>query len=115
MAFADASLLKRDFQNLMANAIRYTLHGTVLVGAREAGADGAVECWVSDDGAGIPEELLDHVFDKGEIASASDGGTGLGLAIVLTLTEAHGGKIAVESKEGQGSMFTFSLPAKVRT
>ena len=52
MAFADASLLKRVLQNLMANAINYTPHGTVLVGAREAGADGAVECWVSDDGRG---------------------------------------------------------------
>ncbi len=113
--FADASLLKRVFQNLIANAIKYTPHGAVVVGAREPGADGAVECWVSDDGAGIPEELLGHVFDKGETDSASDGGTGLGLAIVLTLTEAHGGKITVESKEGQGSMFTFSLPARVRT
>ncbi len=115
MVFADASLLKRVFQNLIANAIKYTAHGAVVVGAREAGADAAVECWVSDNGAGIPEALLGNVFDKGETDSASVGGTGLGLAIVQTLTEAHGGKISVESKEGQGSTFRFSLPIKVRT
>ena len=65
VAFADASLLRRVFQNLIANAIMYTPRGEVRIGAEPGAADGAVECWVSDDGAGIPPELLDTVFEKG--------------------------------------------------
>ena len=112
VAYADAGLLRRVFQNLVANAIKYTPRGEVIVGARELGAESAVECWVSDNGAGIPEELLDRVFDKGETDPEKEGGTGLGLAIVKTFIEAHGGTVAVESKEGFGSTFRFSLPTK---
>jgi two-component system, OmpR family, phosphate regulon sensor histidine kinase PhoR len=110
VVFADASLLRRVFQNLVANAIRYTPRGEVSIGARELDAEGVVECWVSDNGAGIPAELLDSVFDKGEADPASEGGTGLGLAIVKTFVEAHGGTVTVESREGLGSTFRFSLP-----
>ena len=106
------SLLRRVFQNLIANAIKYTPRGEVIIGARELGEEGAVECWVSDNGAGIPEELLEKVFDKGETDPENAGGTGLGLAIVKTFTEAHGGQVTVESKEGVGSTFRFSLPTK---
>ncbi len=112
VVYADASLLRRVFQNLIANAIKYTPRGEIVIGARELGAEGAVECWVSDNGAGIPEELLEKVFDKGETDPENEGGTGLGLAIVKTFTEAHGGKVTVESKEGVGSTFRFSLPTK---
>jgi two-component system, OmpR family, phosphate regulon sensor histidine kinase PhoR len=112
VVYADASLLRRVFQNLIANAIRYTPRGEVIIGARELGAEAAVECSVRDNGAGIPEELLEKVFDKGEADPEIAGGTGLGLAIVKTFTEAHGGTVAVESKEGVGSTFLFSLPLK---
>ena len=112
VVYADASLLRRVFQNLIANAIKYTPRGEVVIGARELGAEGAVECWVSDNGAGIPEELLEKVFDKGETDPENEGGTGLGLAIVKTFTEAHGGQVTVESKEGVGSTFRFSLPPR---
>jgi signal transduction histidine kinase len=112
VVYADASLLRRVFQNLIANAIRYTPRGEILIGARELSAEGAVECWVSDNGAGIPEELLKKVFDKGETDPENAGRTGLGLAIVKTFTEVHGGKVTVESKEGVGSTFRFSLPTK---
>lgn len=115
VVFADASLLKRVFQNLIANAIRYTPRGAVVIGAKELAADGVVECWVTDNGAGIPEELVGKVFDKGETDSEDVGGMGLGLAIVQTFTEAHGGKVTVETKEGEGSTFRFSLPIKART
>ena len=112
VVYADASLLRRVFQNLIANSIKYTPRGDVIVGAMELGAEGAVECWVSDNGAGIPAELLEKVFDKGESDPENAGGTGLGLAIVKTFTEAHGGQVTVESKQGVGSMFRFSLPTK---
>ena len=112
VVYADASLLRRVFQNLIANSIKYTPRGDVIVGAMELGAEGTVECWVSDNGAGIHAELLEKVFDKGESDPENAGGTGLGLAIVKTFTEAHGGQVTVESKQGVGSTFWFSLPTK---
>jgi two-component system, OmpR family, phosphate regulon sensor histidine kinase PhoR len=115
VVYADAGLLRRIFQNLIGNAIKYTPRGEVVIGAGELDAEGAVVCWVRDDGQGIPEELLHKIFDKGETDPESAGGTGLGLAIVKTFTEAHGGKVTVESKEGVGSMFRFSLPTRAST
>lgn len=112
VVYADASLLRRVIQNLIGNAIKYTPRGEVVIGARELGAEGAVECWVGDNGAGIPENLIERIFDKGETDPEAAGGTGLGLAIVKTFTEAHGGKVTVESKKGLGSTFRFSLPSK---
>jgi signal transduction histidine kinase len=112
LIYADASLLRRIFQNLIANAITYTPRGEVVIGARLLHAEEAVECWVTDNGAGIPEALLDHVFDKGESDPDVDGGTGLGLAIVKTFTEAHGGTVTVQSQQGLGSTFRIWLPTK---
>ena len=110
--YADAGLLRRVFQNLIANAIRYTTGGEVVIGARESGAEGAVECTVSDNGAGIPQERLARVFDKSETDPGKEDGSGLGLAIVKTFVEAHDGKVSVESREGQGSTFRFTLPPR---
>ncbi len=110
--YADASLLRRLFQNLIANAIKYTPRGEIVIGARELGAEGVIECSVSDNGAGISEEFLGKVFEKGETDSDSETGMGLGLTIVKTIAEAHGGKVTVESKEGLGSTFLVSLPAR---
>lgn len=112
VVYADASLLRRVFQNLIGNAIKYTPRGEVRIGARELDVEGAVECWVGDNGAGIPDDLLERIFDKGETDPAIAGGTGLGLAIVKTFTEAHGGRVTIESKEGVGSTFRFSLPTR---
>jgi two-component system phosphate regulon sensor histidine kinase PhoR len=114
IAYADASLLRRVFQNLIANAIKYTPRGEIVIGARETGTDGAVECWVSDNGAGIPEDRLEIIFDKLETDPEREGGTGLGLTIVKTFVEAHGGTVTVESKEGVGSTFRFTLPGKAK-
>ena len=110
VVYADASLLRRIFQNLIANAIKYTPRGGILIGARVGGEQGIVECWVSDNGAGIPPHLVEKIFDKGETDPNSEIGMGLGLAIVKTFIEAHGGKVTVESKEGVGSTFRFTLP-----
>jgi two-component system, OmpR family, phosphate regulon sensor histidine kinase PhoR len=112
VVFADASLLRRVVQNLIANAIKYTPHGEVVIGARELRAERAVECWVRDNGAGIAEEALGKVFDKGETDPTKAEGMGLGLAIVKSFIEAHGGTVAVESTVGVGSTFRFALPTK---
>lgn len=108
--FADAGLLRRLLQNLIANAIKYTPGGRIVIGALDLPEDGVVECWVSDNGAGIPREFLEKIFEKGESDPEDAGGTGLGLAIVKTVVEAHGGKVTAESVEGVGSTFRFSLP-----
>jgi two-component system phosphate regulon sensor histidine kinase PhoR len=110
VVYADASLLRRVFQNLIANAINYTPHGQITIAA-SPGTDGAVECSVSDNGSGIPGQLLEKIFDKGTSDKDGDNGSGLGLAIVKSLVEAHGGRIVVESKPGAGSTFLFTLPA----
>ena len=112
MAFADAGLLKRVFQNLLSNAIRYTPGGEIVVAAADAGTEGGMDCWVGDNGAGIPAPMLGNVFVKGESDPNNPEGTGLGLAIVKTFVEAHGGTVSVESTEGKGSTFRFSLPRK---
>lgn len=113
--FADASLVRRIFQNLIANAIRYTPRGTVVIGAVNSGLDGAAECWVTDDGAGIPAAVVEKVFEKFESDPHKDTGWGLGLAIVKTFVEAHGGVITVDSREGDGATFRFTLPADSAT
>lgn len=110
--YADAGLLRRVFQNLIANAIKYTPRGEVVIGARALDGNGGAEAWVTDNGAGIPPDLLARVFDKGETDPGSDGGLGLGLAIVKTFVEAHGGKVTAESTVGAGSTFRLSLPVK---
>jgi len=109
-AYGDASLLRRIFQNLIANAITFTPRGEVEIGAQER-SGGGVECWVRDNGAGIPADRLQSVFEKHETTSPGDAGAGLGLAIVKTFVEAHGGTVSVESTEGVGSTFRFFLPA----
>ena len=110
VVYADAGLLRRILQNLIANAIKYTPGGAVTIGARGLGEGAGVECWVSDTGAGIAKAMLEKVFEKGETDPELEGGIGLGLAVVKTFTEAHGGTVSVHSEEGVGSTFRLSLP-----
>lgn len=112
VVYADASLLRRVFQNLIGNAISYTPRGEIVIGAQQSGDDGAVECFVRDNGAGIPSDRCSTVFDKHETDPDKEGGLGLGLAIVKTFVEAHDGAVSVESTLGVGSTFRFTLPAR---
>ena len=106
---ADAALLRRVLQNLITNSIAYSPRGEITVGARDLGAQECVECWVTDNGAGIPRERVGKVFEPLETDPERDG-IGLGLAIVKTFVEAHDGTVSVESVVGQGSTFRFTLP-----
>lgn len=112
LAYADASLLKRIFQNLIANAIKHTPRGEIVIDAREVADHSGVECTVTDNGTGIEADFIGRVFEKGETDSSDTEGRGLGLAIVKTFIEAHGGTVSVESKSGHGSTFRFFLPAE---
>ncbi len=110
--YADASLFRRVLQNLIANAIDYTPKGEIVIAARIVDSDGGVECWVSDNGAGIPADRLEKVFDKSETDPTKEDGLGLGLAIVKTFMEAHDGTVTIDSEEGVGSTFYLKLPPR---
>lgn len=126
--YADSALLKRVLHNLLSNAIKNTPSGgRVQVSAREVPAGsmsddaalrsrGWVEISVEDTGVGIPREALTSVFERfytaGECGDAGVLGTGLGLAITKDIVEAHGGRIWVESSQGGGTKFKFTIPRK---
>jgi signal transduction histidine kinase len=101
--------------NLVDNAVKYSpAGGTVTVAVRRQ--DDRVEISVADEGIGIPEAEQERIFRKFYRADyagvrAGSGGTGLGLFIVRGLITAMGGRIWVRSREGEGSSFTFELPA----
>ncbi len=110
--YADASLLRRILQNLIANAISYTPNGEIIIGAYLAETGEDVECFVRDNGVGMSQERLAQVFDKHETDTSKPGGLGLGLAIVETFVEAHKGTVTVESELGVGTTFRFTLPGQ---
>lgn len=97
--------------NLIGNAVRFTpQEGQVRVGAERDGE--RVRFSVSDTGVGIDPADLPHVFDRFWQAKRSrEGGAGLGLAIARGIVAAHGGEMWVESEQGSGSTFFFTLPA----
>lgn len=107
--FADAGLLSQVFQNLLGNAFKYASRGRVVVEARQDAS--GVTCIVSDNGAGIPLEMLTKVFDRMATDPEKEG-TGLGLAIVKQIVEAHGGCVNAESIHGSGATFTFTIPSR---
>ena len=109
---ADRRALRSILDNLLSNALRYTpAGGSVVVEATEA-KDG-VQFFVRDTGRGIEAERLSGIFGRfsGGSGEGEAMGTGLGLALVRRLTESLGGQVSVESKPGQGTTFSFTLPA----
>jgi len=105
----DVERLHQVLVNLGANAIRFTPSGgRVVMRVIDAGPE--FELQVEDTGVGIPADALPHIFEAYRQAHRERGGTGLGLSIVRGITEAHGGRVTVESREGKGSRFTVLLP-----
>jgi len=111
--FGDSQKIHQMLVNLLQNAVNYTPEGgKIAVEARKE--EGGIQIEVTDSGIGIPSEDLPRIFerfyrvDKGR--SRELGGTGLGLSIVKHIAEAHGGRVSVESKLGQGSRFKVFLP-----
>lgn len=109
---ADENRVQQILLNLVSNAIKFTDSGKVTITARAV--DDFVYVTVSDTGIGIPKSKAGHIFESFQQADGSIareyGGTGLGLAVSKQLVELHGGKINVQSKQGVGSQFTFTLP-----
>ena len=105
---ADSTRLQRVFVNLISNALKHTKNGTVLIKAEAD--DEAVTVTVKDTGSGISPEDLPHIWERYYKGKHSETGTGLGLFICKFIVESHGGTIGVESEEGKGTAFTFTLP-----
>jgi two-component system phosphate regulon sensor histidine kinase PhoR len=108
----DPARIERAVLNLLHNAIKFTPPGGSVTLAAQRG-DGALVVTVRDTGAGISAADLPRIFERFYKAdqSRASGGTGLGLALVKHAVEAHGGAVHVESEEGHGSCFTFTIPA----
>ncbi|HWC98137.1 MAG TPA: response regulator, partial [Candidatus Sulfopaludibacter sp.] len=116
----DAGRIRQVVTNLMANGVKFTAKGHVLVSVSCDDADlnhATMRITVSDTGIGIPPEKLELLFEKFTQADTSTsrryGGTGLGLAISRQLIELMNGSIRVESELGKGSRFTCTLPLEV--
>lgn len=109
----DRARIQQVLGNLLGNAIKFTKPGGRVV--LEASVEsGAAVLRVRDTGVGIPPERLPLIFDQFWQGDAKDRrGVGLGLAIAKALVQAHGGSIAVESRVGEGSTFSFTVPVPV--
>jgi signal transduction histidine kinase len=110
---ADPDRIIQVLANLLTNANKYAPQGAeVRLAATRVGDE--VEFAVSDNGPGLSEEELDHVFDRFWRAQSGEtqevGGTGLGLAIAKSLVDLHGGAISATSTQGEGATFRFVLP-----
>ncbi|KQV60802.1 hypothetical protein ASC95_05070 [Pelomonas sp. Root1217] len=113
----DATLLERIVGNLLANAIRYTRSGGVLVGCRRRGEQCELQIW--DTGPGIAEEHREAIFEEffriGAPGTGQEKGLGLGLSIVRRCAHILGYAISVQSREGRGSVFKVLLPLAAGT
>lgn len=120
---ADENRLQQVLHNLVGNAIKFTEMGTIEISAQRISgydslaqlpSDSQLEITIADTGIGINEDKLERIFESFEQAEGSTarqyGGTGVGLAIAKQLVELHGGQIWVESRLGEGSKFSFTLP-----
>jgi len=113
----DPVRLHQIISNLVSNAVKFTSKGEITISAGLLNEDeekATIEFSVSDTGIGIAEDKIDHMFENFQQATSETarlyGGTGLGLAISKQLVESQGGRITVQSKPEEGSVFSFVLP-----
>ena len=111
-AWVDREMWEKIVLNLLSNALKFTLQGSISVSLEAAGDHLALS--VTDTGIGMPHDALAHVFDRFHRVEGAGGrsheGSGIGLALVQELVKLHGGTISVESVLGQGTTFVVTLP-----
>jgi signal transduction histidine kinase len=111
--YGDRQQLHQVFLNLFLNAVDAMPRGGTLTVRAAAEEPGFVAIRVTDEGAGIPEHILDNIFDPFFTTKATGKGTGLGLSVSLGIVRQHGGHIHVESKVGRGTTVTVRLPVSI--
>lgn len=116
VVYSDAQLLERILRNLVANALKYTVSGKILLGCRRCGDHLRIDVW--DTGPGIPENSQQAIFEEfrqlGNPSRDQRRGVGLGLAIVARLAGRLGHEIALRSWPDRGSVFSVTVPLAVR-
>lgn len=109
----DSRRMQEVLNNLISNALKFSVAGTTITVSLRRSAE-AVTIAVADQGLGIAADDIGKLFTPFSVtrtrSTANEKSTGLGLAIVRRIVEAHGGRIAVESKPGEGSIFLVALP-----
>ena len=109
-AHIEKNRLSQLIINLITNAIKFTTEGSIRFGYKRQNDE--LYFYVADTGCGIPKDKQDSIFGRFVKLNSFAQGTGLGLSICRTLVDNMGGKIGVESEEGKGSTFWFTLPYK---
>jgi len=117
LVFVDKNMMATVFRNLISNAIKFTSkNGTIVITSEKQLNSNFLEISVTDTGVGIPKDKIDLLFRIEENTSTegteNETGTGLGLILCKEFVEKHGGNIWVESEEGKGSTFLFTIPEK---
>jgi signal transduction histidine kinase len=109
----DGKMVYRIMSNIMSNAIKYGNKETPEIHIEASEESDGVKVAISDNGQGISQENLEHIFDvffREDVSRNKEiGGTGLGLSIAKQLVQAHGGAIFATSKMGEGTTITFTL------
>jgi two-component system, NtrC family, sensor kinase len=106
---SDRGQLQQVFLNLLTNAFAAVDDGGIITVKTENESDGGVRATISDNGCGIAENIIKHIFDP-FFSTKKEKGTGLGLSITYGIIKNLNGSITVQSREGQGTVFTITLP-----
>ncbi len=107
--YTDKNRFMQVITNFINNALKFTKQGTIALGYEQT-APHEIKFYVRDTGVGIPKEKIDSIFERFVKLNTFVQGTGLGLSICKSLVSQMGGKIGVESTEGEGSCFWFTHP-----